>query len=86
MQFPDPLQHLLLQACRGLAQEGLHNMGRSPGSSPAARACACRDLAMPKFQWDAPMLPTGAAVPFSCKEIERSVSIAADPYQARNLL
>ena len=42
----------------------------------------CRDLAMPKFQWDAPMLPSGAAVPFSSKEIERCVSVAADPYQA----
>ena len=36
---------------------------------------------MPKFQWDHPMLPTGAAVPFPTKEIERTVTVASDPYE-----
>ena len=40
-----------------------------------------RDLAAPKFQWDQPMLPNGAQVPFSDGQIEKSVSISSDPYQ-----
>ncbi|CAK0736174.1 UDP-glucose 6-dehydrogenase 3 [Coccomyxa viridis] len=41
-----------------------------------------RDLAAPKFQWDLPMLPNGAQVPFTDSQIEKSVSISSDPYQA----
>ena len=40
-----------------------------------------RDLAAPKFQWDQPMLPNGAQVPFTDSQIERSVSISSDAYQ-----
>lgn len=36
---------------------------------------------MPKFQWDHPVLPSGAQVPFTNAEIEKSVSTSADPYQ-----
>ncbi|EIE24160.1 UDP-glucose 6-dehydrogenase [Coccomyxa subellipsoidea C-169] len=41
-----------------------------------------RDLSMPKFQWDHPMLPNGAQVPFSSREIDRTVSVSSDPYKA----
>ena len=40
-----------------------------------------RDLATPKFQWDHPMLPNGAQAPFSCSQIEKSVTTSSDPYQ-----
>lgn len=80
---PSPALGMLWQAVM------LHRSGHSFKSVHAGqltgRWCcrSCRDLAMPKFQWDAPMLPSGAAVPFSSNEIERCVSVAADPYQAR---
>lgn len=44
-------------------------------------SCACRDLSMPKFQWDHPMLSNGAQVPFSSREIDRTVSVSSDPYK-----
>ncbi len=36
---------------------------------------------MPKFQWDHPMLSNGAQVPFSSREIDRTVSVSSDPYK-----
>ena len=45
-----------------------------------------RDLAAPKFQWDLPMLPNGAQVPFTDSQIEKAVSISSDPYQVRLLV
>ena len=45
--------------------------------------CGRRDLSMPKFQWDVPMLSNGAQVPFSSREIDRTVSVSSDPYKAR---
>ena len=44
-----------------------------------------RDLAAPKFQWDLPMLPNGAQVPFTDSQIEKSVSVSSDPYQVQLL-
>ena len=41
----------------------------------------CRDLATPKFLWDHPTLPNGAQMPFSCSQIEKSVTTSSDPYQ-----
>ena len=43
----------------------------------------CRDLATPKFQWDHPMLPNGAQVPFTSSEIEKSVTTSSNPYEVR---
>ena len=39
-----------------------------------------RDLSMPKFQWDHPVLPS-----VSSKEVDRSVSISSDPHEVRHL-